>query len=128
MPKPVKLWSVVRIVDYRIQALACEADPVWEDISGDTIITQDRQRMYDLARECRGLLVSSEGVPSARQIEKYRVAAGAEFARLVALQGDEATEPASKPAIERGDADELGLPAGDFDPHKAASRSAAEVG
>lgn len=128
MPAPLKLWSVVRLVDYRIQGLACEADPCWEDISADTIISTDREAMYQKARSYGGLLVSTEGVPSARQVDNYKFAVGRAKAAAIAADAGVPANAPQRPAIERGDDDGLGLPDGDFDPHKAAGRSASTVG
>lgn len=127
MPAPTKLWSVIRIVDYRIQALACESDPCWEDISGDTIISKDRQSMYKKAREYGGLLVSSEGVPSARQIDNYKFAVGRAKAAAIADDAGVPANGASMPASAPDDDGGLGLPDADFDPEKAAGRSASSL-
>lgn len=81
MPRK-RLWIVTRIVDYRLQALADESDPCWEELSGDSIISEDRDAMFQLARRYQGLLCSADGVPSPRQSRKFADA-------IAALNGDD---------------------------------------
>ncbi len=64
-----RYWLAVRIVDYRLQALAPEdpADPEgemdWCDIGADTMVSSDREAVYQLARTHSGLLLSMDGLP-----------------------------------------------------------------
>lgn len=64
-----RLWCVVRIVDYRLQALAPsdpaepEADQEWSDLGSDTTISADREAVFQLARSNGGLLMSVNGLP-----------------------------------------------------------------
>lgn len=67
--KRKKLWLCIRIVDYRLQALA-PANPEmpvddldWSDIGPDSLVSDDRESVYQLAREHGGLLVAAAGLP-----------------------------------------------------------------
>jgi hypothetical protein len=76
MPKQ-RLWIVIRAQDYRLTALADPLNPCWEEVSGDTIISEDRESMFQLARQFGGLLCSADGLPSPRQADRFRAAADA---------------------------------------------------
>ena len=72
--KRKKLWLCIRIVDYRLQALA-PADPAapvddlcWTDIGPDSLVSEDRESVYQLAREHGGLLVAAAGMPNAARL------------------------------------------------------------
>lgn len=65
-----RVWCVVRVVDYRFQALSPSdpADPTsgedWSDLGADTLLSCEREDMFQLARLHGGLLMSAHGLPS----------------------------------------------------------------
>lgn len=65
-----RYWIAVRVVDYRIQALApCDSDDPqgeqdWSDIGCDTTVSTDREAIFQLARQHNGLLLSMSGLPA----------------------------------------------------------------
>ena len=77
-----RLWCVVRIVDYRLQALAVpneqgvdvttEAD--WSELGPLTYISADRESVFQLARAHQGLLMSAEGLPTQMAMAGFKAA------------------------------------------------------
>lgn len=82
-----RLWLCVRIVDYRLQALAPtdgddpEGEQDWCDVGADTTLSADREAMFQLARLHQGLLMGFNGLPAAG-----RLAALAARAKALAAQ------------------------------------------
>lgn len=71
------MWCVLRIVDYRLQALAPadpdapEGDQEWADLGAESTCSTDREAMYQLARNHSGLLVSAAGIPGAGRVGRF---------------------------------------------------------
>lgn len=71
-------WVVVRIVDYRLQALSPsdredpEGEQDWSDVGGDTTISIDREAMFQLARTHKGLLLSANGLPGGGRMVAFQ--------------------------------------------------------
>lgn len=101
MSKKQNPFIVVRIVDYRLQALAGTLEERellgWEDVGEETLISVDRESMFQLARDHKGLLMSANGLPSARRMQGYWMKA------LALLR---ACEPASVPERIENETDE----------------------
>lgn len=89
----VRVWCVVRIVDYRLQALACECDHPdnqcyeWTDLGGDSVLSADRESMFQLARQHQGLLMAANGLPGPGRVAKF-------VANVKALEGTSLDAPA----------------------------------
>jgi hypothetical protein len=72
-----RAWCVVRIVDYRMQALAQASDDPdnhdleWCDIGGDTVVSCDRESMFQAARRHQGLLMTANGLPSPGRMARF---------------------------------------------------------
>lgn len=73
-------WCVVKVEDYRLQALT-PADPEfpaddldWGDLGPDTYITTDREEAFQTARRERGLLMSCDGLPAPGRIIAFKEA------------------------------------------------------
>ena len=72
--KRPRVWLCARIVDYRFQALAREdeADPssdhCWTDVGPDTVVSEDREMVFQLGRAHGGLLLAVDGLPNATRI------------------------------------------------------------
>lgn len=77
MPNEPK-WIVIRINDYRIEAL--ELSPLKNEefgpFSAHTIVSTDREAMYRRARTSGGLICKATGVPSIRAIAEFSQAQG----------------------------------------------------
>ena len=91
MAAPKRYWTVIRAVDYRLQALADIDNPCWEELSADTIVTDDREAAFQLARKYQGLLCSADGLPSPRQSQRFA-------AVVAALRDEHAAAGAGQPA------------------------------
>lgn len=72
-----RLWCGVRIVDYRLQALAPvdkdnpTGDQEWCDLGGDTMVTSDREWMFQACRAEGGLLMSVNGLPGSGRVAAF---------------------------------------------------------
>lgn len=92
-PPRFRLWCVVRIVDYRLQALANESDDPdnmsyeWTDLGGDSVLSADRESMFQLARQHQGLLMAANGLPGPGRVAKFS-------ANVKALEGTAPDAPA----------------------------------
>ena len=70
--KRKKLFIVVRVQDYRITALAGDADtPEFADFGDSTLISDDREEMFQLGREHGGLLCAADGVPTVAGVKPF---------------------------------------------------------
>lgn len=70
-PKRRRLYIVVRVEDYRITALADESCPEFAELGEHTIVSAEREDMYQLARQHGGLLCNADGVPTVRGIHAF---------------------------------------------------------
>lgn len=72
--KRVRVWMCARIVDYRFQALAVEdptqedSDHCWSDVGPDTVLSEDRETVFQLARAHGGLLLGCDGLPNGARV------------------------------------------------------------
>lgn len=72
--KRVRLWLCARIVDYRFQALAVadptaeDSDHCWSDIGPDTLLSDDREAVFQLGRANGGLLLGVDGLPNGARL------------------------------------------------------------
>lgn len=69
--KPVRLYMVVRIENYSVQALAGAECPEFEPIGEHTLLGSEREEMYQLARSHGGLLCNADGIPTVRGIQAF---------------------------------------------------------
>lgn len=71
--KNERSYIAIKIVDYRVRALAGDsaATAEWEDLSDATLISTDREAIFQLARKHGGLLCSADGVPGVRQAKAF---------------------------------------------------------
>lgn len=70
------LFIIARIVDYRFQALAADepSDPLagFEDMGAATLVSSEREEMFQAARKHGGLLLNASGVPSPRGMAAFQ--------------------------------------------------------
>lgn len=66
-----RLYCVIRIEGYTVQALANIECPEFEPIGEHTIISNEREEMYQLGRSHGGLLCNADGVPTVRGIQAF---------------------------------------------------------
>lgn len=75
--KPSKLWLVVKLVDYKVQALGLDPQGDDDDSLGfmslchRTKVFTDREEAFQAARTYNGLLCSAMGVPSPSDAEAF---------------------------------------------------------
>lgn len=68
---PFRLYCVIRIEGYTVQALANEECPEFEPIGEHTIISAEREELYQLGRQHGGLLCNADGLPTVRGIQAF---------------------------------------------------------
>lgn len=69
-----KLWMVIRVQDYRCTFLAeIEGQYEFVDLGTATMIGEDRETMYQLARDHGGLLLNADGFPGGGTVTAHVV-------------------------------------------------------
>jgi hypothetical protein len=64
-----KLWMVVRLIECRLQFLTTAGN--WDDLSVTTLVSDQRELVFQAGRKVNGLLMSANGLPRADVIEGF---------------------------------------------------------
>lgn len=76
-PQRKRLYTVLRIIDNRLQALAPsdpedrESEPEWTDLGAETCLWEDRETAFQIGRTNGGLLVSADGIPGGHRLVAF---------------------------------------------------------
>lgn len=64
------LWMSVRLVESRLCFLDCAG--TWDDLGDKTLVSPDRELVFQTGRKVGGLLLRADGLPSPDVLEQHR--------------------------------------------------------